>query len=1213
MPDLMFVINSKKEIVDYYVPNNFPLYNEPSNFLNKNIFNALPSYLANLTDNIIDKVLKTGKKEEFEYYLLLNNVKKYFYSSIVKKSEDEVLTIIRDVTPKKETEIALENELKFSSMISSLSMKFINCTEDEVDLILNKALQEVGEFLGVDRVYISEFDYQNKKMSITYQWCADNISSEINNLQNLDIDVFQDFMDLMLSKKVFKIDNVNEYKDKVLRETLERQGIKSIIICPIFIKEKWFGFVGSDSVRGIIKFSEKEIYFLKLLSNFLSSVFQKIETVRLLEINNKLLETSRIATLNMIDDLEREIQEKNEAEKRLILSEKKFRSYIEQTIGIIFVIQKNKKFGYLSPSTKNVLGYLPENLIGITYNSLIHPDDQKKIISPLRELIKTKKPIRTLPLRLRHKNGHYVWIVIQVGPILDDKGNITEMLGLAVDVTELIETQKLLNLTEQRYRSLFENQIEAYALHELIVDENNNPINYKILDVNQAFLDLTNFSDKNEIVGKTVLEIWPNIEKELIQLYGNIVLNKGKHTFEKFFPLFNKTFLINAYSLEEMKFAVSFIDITERIKSEIAQKIQLNIAASIIQGIGLKELLVTIKTELSKLVDTSNFFVARYDQLTEKFISIIFIDEKDEFENSWYAKDSLSGIIVNQKVPMILKKGDIISIENSLGIEFLGPTPEIWVGVPIISKGKIIGIIVLQSYSNPNAYNQKTVDLLKTIAAQLAVFIEEQEYENQIRLLSNAIEQSSVAVAITNKDNQFQFVNKRFLEITKYLKEEVIGKNPNILKSGSHSNKFYEEMWSALTSGQKWAGEILNKDKFGNNFWVNAIITPIVDKDGRISNYIAIEEDITEKKKLQLKIEASEKQLRTTWENSVDGMRLVDENGIIVDVNKALCEMYGADHKKIIGKPFYFMIKNYSGGGLKTFQENIHSGNIEKVKEYNLILENGISLNIEVTNSIIQLEDKRKYLYSVFRDISEKKKMIDDLIVAKEKAEEINRLKSQFFANMSHELRTPFMGILGYAELLKDKVNDLEGLSFIEGITRSSNRMIETLTNILDLTKFETGQTETTKCQLDVKLVILEICEQFKYQARLKKINITCEINLPNGFTLLTNEKMFRSIVLNIVSNAVKFTMQGSIKVNSFIDNSDFVFEVEDTGIGIPNDKLHIIFDEFRQVSEGHSRSFEGSGIGLSIVKKFTELLNGRIIVESELNKGSKFLITFPL
>jgi signal transduction histidine kinase len=323
--------------------------------------------------------------------------------------------------------------------------------------------------------------------------------------------------------------------------------------------------------------------------------------------------------------------------------------------------------------------------------------------------------------------------------------------------------------------------------------------------------------------------------------------------------------------------------------------------------------------------------------------------------------------------------------------------------------------------------------------------------------------------------------------------------------------------------------------------------------------------------------------------------------------------MYGADHKKIIGKPFYFMIKNYSGGGLKTFQENIHSGNIEKVKEYNLILENGISLNIEVTNSIIQLEDKRKYLYSVFRDISEKKKMIDDLIVAKEKAEEINRLKSQFFANMSHELRTPFMGILGYAELLKDKVNDLEGLSFIEGITRSSNRMIETLTNILDLTKFETGQTETTKCQLDVKLVILEICEQFKYQARLKKINITCEINLPNGFTLLTNEKMFRSIVLNIVSNAVKFTMQGSIKVNSFIDNSDFVFEVEDTGIGIPNDKLHIIFDEFRQVSEGHSRSFEGSGIGLSIVKKFTELLNGRIIVESELNKGSKFLITFPL
>ena len=1212
-PDLMFVINNQNIITDYYTPSDLLLYTNPNNFLGKSVYESLPDYLAKLTEEKVKKVLESGAKEEYEYSLNIENKLKYFNCSLVKKGKDEVLAIVRDISSKKEVELALEEELKFNSIINELAMKFINFKPNEVDEIINQGLAQVGSYFGVDRVYIFEFDFANRKMINTYEWCAENVSSEIENLQNMDIDILPGFVALMLNKRIFRIDDVKKYEDEIMRSILEPQGILSIIIHPIFIDNECFGFVGFDSVKMYKSFSDKEVNFLKILSNFLGNIFQKIRSENQINEKNKQIESTRLATLNIIEDLQNEVNFRKEAEKELRLSELKFRSYIEQTKGIIFVIQRDGRFSYVSPSTKDIIGEDPENLIGKPYLANVHKEDVYKFSSQLKELIITLRSIKSVPLRIKHKDGHYIWIVIQAGPVLNDEGKIKEIIGVAVDVNELIETRQKLSLTESRYQSLFENQIEAYALHELIIDKSGNPIDYKFIDVNKAFLEVTGLSEKSEIVGKTVLEVWPNIERDWIQIFGTIALSGGRETFEKFSSIFNKTFLINVYSQEYLKFAVSFFDITDRKRSEVINKIQLNIATAIIQEDDLREILITIRNELGQLMDTKNFFVAKYDESKERFFNIVFIDEKDETEDSWSAEDSLSGFVIRKKSPMILKKNDIIEIEKSIGKELPGTNPEIWVGVPIILKRKSIGIIVIQSYTNPNAFDQSSVNLLQTIASQLAVYIEQQEFESQLRLLSKAIEQSSVMVVITDKNNNIQFANSKFFQITKYTFEEVLGKNPNILKSNFHKEDFYKEMWRALSAGKEWTGDILNQDKLGNKFWVSAIISPVISSEGKITNYVSIQEDITEKKKLQEKVAASEKQLRTTWEYSVDGMRLCDENGLIVEVNPALCEMYGIESKQFIGKPFYYMVKNYSGGGLKKFNQSIRSGNIEKIKEYYLELENGKVLDVEVTNSIISFDDGKKYLFSIFRDITEKKKMINDLIATKEKAEEMNRIKSQFFANMSHELRTPFMGILGYTELLRDKVFDDEGIFFIDGISRSTNRMIETLTNILDISKFEAGKTDTKKEQIDAEYFILEIFEHFKYQAVKKNLSFEKNIILPKDFKLLNNEKMFRSILNNLISNAIKFTNEGKILVKSFIKGSEFIVEVEDTGIGIPKEKQEIIFDEFRQVSEGHSRAFEGTGLGLSIVKKFTELIGGRVEVESELNVGSKFKVIFPL
>lgn len=1212
-PDLIFIISKDKKITDYFTPDEKLLYKQSADFLNKNIYDALPDYLAKITDEKIEYVLSTNKKCEYEYYILMDNKKKYFHSTLVRKSENEVLAVIRDITSRKEFEFTLESESKFNSMIMELSLRLLVSDFEVFDKVINDALAEAGNYFSVDRAYIFEFDFQNRIMNNTFEWCNSGVTSEIENLQGMDIDLIPGFVNLMLGGKTYIIENVDEYEDKNTKKLLQPQGILSLIIHPIFIDDKCFGYVGFDSVKSLRKFSEREIKFLKIFANFLGNVFQKIIRERELDLHKKELEKARLAYLNIIDDYRKENEERKQIEKDLRISELRFRNYVEQTKGIIFVIQRNGLLSYISPALFDAIGEEPQNLIGRVYSSVVHKEDVSKLIFQLKNLVREKKSIKSLPIRLKHKNGNYTWFVVQAGPILGEDGKLKEIVGVAIDVNEIIQIRQQLDLSELKYRTLFENQLEGYCINELIIDEFGYPKDIRFLDVNKAFIDLLGLSNKSEVIGKTMLDIWPGIEKKWIKIFGEVTLSGGKLNIEEFSPFFNKVFLVNVYAIEELKFALSFFDITERKKSEVIQKIQLNIANAIIQENDLKELLITTKNELSLLIDTTNYFVARYYEEQKIFKEIIFVDEKDASEDEWPAEGSLSGYVINKKSPALLKKIDIENIEKMLGRKLPGTNPEIWLGVPIILKKKSIGIIVLQSYNNPNAYDQSTIDLLQTIASQLAVFIEQQEFESQIRLLSKAIEQSSVMVIITDKDNNIQFANRKFCQVTKYSLDEVIGKSPNILKSGYHNEDLYKDMWRALSLGQEWSGEILNRKKDGNLYWVSLTISPVFNSEGKITNYIAIQEDITEKKKLQEKIESSEKQLRTIWMYSIDGMRLTDINGIIIDVNPALCELYGLRKENFIGKPFYYFVKNYSGGGLKKFKENILSGNFDKLKEYSLELENGKTLNVELTNSVIKLDDGTIYLFSIFRDITEKKKMISELIAAKENAEEMNRIKTQFFATMSHELRTPFMGILGYTELLREKVNDEESIMFLDGITRSSNRMVETLTNILDLTKFESGKTERKKEQIDINLLILEIFEQFKYQALKKNLSFEKDINLPADFKLLSNEKLLRSIINNLISNAIKFTSVGKVKISSFLANNDFVIEVEDTGIGVPKEKQGVIFDEFRQVSEGHARAFEGTGLGLSLVKKFVELLGGKIEVESELNKGSKFIVYFPI
>lgn len=249
-------------------------------------------------------------------------------------------------------------------------------------------------------------------------------------------------------------------------------------------------------------------------------------------------------------------------------------------------------------------------------------------------------------------------------------------------------------------------------------------------------------------------------------------------------------------------------------------------------------------------------------------------------------------------------------------------------------------------------------------------------------------------------------------------------------------------------------------------------------------------------------------------------------------------------------------------------------------------------------------------------EINERKKIEKDLVIAKENAEAASNSKSTFLANMSHELRTPLVGILGYSDLMRSMLDDPELKEMAEGINRTGKRLLSTLSLILDLARLESNLVEVNAHPIDIIQEIRETCTSFKGALSNKKLGF--EINVhAETFMIDMDSSMFRVILENLINNAFKFTSKGEIKIITSIENdtfnSSFVLKVQDSGIGISKNQIPMIFKEFKQLSEGFTKDFQGSGLGLAITKKYTELLGGKIEVESELGKGTTFIISFPI
>jgi PAS domain S-box-containing protein len=517
-------------------------------------------------------------------------------------------------------------------------------------------------------------------------------------------------------------------------------------------------------------------------------------------------------------------------------------------------------------------------------------------------------------------------------------------------------------------------------------------------------------------------------------------------------------------------------------------------------------------------------------------------------------------------------------------------------------------IIVMSTYFYLSI---KASNVLKEEKKRKAIEKNLLESEKRFRVM---FELSPAGIILYNETGVIIEVNSSFCNILGYSPAEIIGQNIRLFMA-PESETLKVNNISNILSGKTIIHETKNIKKDGSSCIVACYETMIVLPDGS-SGILSVSNDITEK------IRSNERMitLSKALESISECVTITDLHNKIIFVNKAFCRVYGYTEDEIIGKNVSTLRDNETIDSFveKILPDTIHNnwtGELVNIKK------DGEKFPIELSTSHITDEnDNPVALIGIAVDITERKKIQSELISAKEKAEESDKLKSAFLANMSHELRTPLNAVIGFSGLMLESGPDQDTLTYSNIILKSGQHLLSLVEDLFDISMIESGQIKINYEEADLVEVLNEV-RDFMLGERMRENKDGVGLSLiiersGNGAWLVTDIRKLKQILLNLLRNALKFTENGSIEfgfeMKNESENRFFQFFVRDTGIGIDKNYHEAIFDIFRQIDDKHNRKFGGMGIGLAIAKKTVELLGGKIWLESEPSKGSVFYFTIP-
>lgn len=538
----------------------------------------------------------------------------------------------------------------------------------------------------------------------------------------------------------------------------------------------------------------------------------------------------------------------------------------------------------------------------------------------------------------------------------------------------------------------------------------------------------------------------------------------------------------------------------------------------------------------------------------------------------------------------------------------------------LLSKKVVAGEIVNKTKDGKlisvDGFNTSILDADGNIFGFIGIhrdITERKQSEESLKLFKTLIDQSNDAIEVVDVETgRFVDVNERGLIDLGYSHEEFLKLSVwdvDPMVDESIFAKIVEQL--KIAGNRLWEGRHKRKD--GSDFPVEVNIKIVsLDKD----YLVTVVRDITQRKQTEELV----KKLSRAVEQSPVSIIITNKEGNIEYINPKVTELTGFQAKEVIGSnPRIFGSGEKTKEEYKLLWEKINSGK-DWFGEFHNRKKNGeLYWESASISPITNQEGEITHFVAIKEDISELKRTIDELIVSKEKATESDRLKSAFLATMSHELRTPLNAIIGFSEMLNENLKTEEVKEYGAIIYSSGNQLLGIVEDIFDITLIEEGNIHISMEEGSLKSVIIKVQEIVKVdQLRMNKMDISLNYDNSTSDDLVFNTDFskLKQILSNLIKNALKFTQSGSINYGYTLKNTEanpiIQFYVKDTGIGIPQEKIGIIFEMFRQVEDSNIRKFGGTGIGLSITKKLVELLGGNIWVESTVGEGTTFYFTLP-
>jgi len=866
-------------------------------------------------------------------------------------------------------------------------------------------------------------------------------------------------------------------------------------------------------------------------------------------------------------------KEAKKAEEALKESEEKYRVLFEgSTLGILATDVETHRFLYSNPAICRIFGYSDEEFLRLTISDLHPKDSVDLVISEFESQMRGEKVISSALPCLR-KDGTVFYADIAGNSTIINERKCS--VGFFVDVTTRKQTEDAVRQSRKELDSLFKASPEMISF-----------IGFDgyFKRLNPAWMKTLGYP-MDKLLSLPFIEFVHPDDREATNAEA-AKLAEGQRTilFENRYRCNDGSYRWLSWSIipdtkEKLLYAVAR-DITERKRTEDAMR---ESELKFRNYIDYAPHGVFVTDEMGNYVDvnTAASTITGYskDELLSMKLFELIPEESMEFSARHFEKVIRDGFATGES-PFIKK-------DRSIGY---------WsVEVVKLSGQRFLGFVV---------------DVTKRKEAEEELKQTNSELENLHNNLDEAvfsvdtIHNKMLHVSIAH-ETVFGYSQEAFLDNPQLWYEIVVPEDKPIIDAG----------YSALFSGKNLHHEFRIVHGDGQLRWIEAKMNPTLDMNGKLIRIDGIASNITDRKRKEIELLEKEVQYHNLANS---GLALIWTAG-----TDKLCNYFNESWLKFTGRS----LEQELGNG---WAEGVHPDDFDScLKTYITAFDNREKFDMEyrlrhVSGEYRWISDLGTpnynsngefigYIGHCF-DITDHKQAEQELIKAKEHAEESDRLKSSFLANMSHEVRTPLNSIIGFSELLADPYFEEEQKNeFIQSIIMSGNNLLTIISDIMDISKMESGEITIRKKQINAQKFISGIKEQFTFLAEAK--NLELKLTLPDNneeTILITDSERLSQIFNNLIGNALKFTSQGQIEIGYHNRGTMTEFYVRDTGIGIPQEYQDKIFERFRQVEDSKTRSYGGNGLGLAITKNLVGLMGGKIRLESEPGKGSTFYFTMP-